>query len=175
MAPEPEDQVPDITALNISSAATKSNKGKLKSSKPQKIADSWEDEEVDSSEDDGVEGGVNITEGDTTTVNRTETSETTSGQKEGKDSDTSFLQDQSPFYNQQRDTTRGSRLDKRPEKTMATANRLIGSALGVRIPRTEEQRQFQKSQMENEKKKREKERSKKEDEEKQRKSMWEDD
>jgi hypothetical protein len=160
--------------LKISGTAPKSNKTKQKSSKSKPVVDSWEDEDVDSSEDD-EDGGVAIAESNKEIANTTkETSDDTEVFKEAKDSEVSFLQDQSPFYNQQRDTTRVSRLDKRPEKTMATANRLISSALGVRIPKTEEQRRFQNSQMENEKKRREKERQKKEEEEKQKKSVWDD-
>src|ERR1700755_2972808 len=151
MAPGSNNQAPDISKLKISGDTPKSNKSKQKSSRPKAVVDSWEDEDVESSEDD--DGGVAISESSKEMENTTEESlEDNEASKNTKDADVSFLQEQSPFYNQQRDTTRVSRLDKRPEKTMATANRLISSALGVRIPKTEEQRQFQKSQMENEKK-----------------------
>jgi len=161
MAPKLVASVPDISQLSISSEKSKKTKKKVV-----EVVDSWEDEDVDS---DGDEGGVRLDEEVVKGADDDKKLET-------KTQDTSFLQDQSPFYNQPRDTSRarGSAPEKRPEKSVAVANRLIAGALGLRIKQTDEQRKFHKSQLENEKRRLEQERQKKAEEEKQKKSVWDD-
>jgi hypothetical protein len=65
-------------------------------------------------------------------------------------------------------------LEKRPEKSMAVVNRLIAGSLGIRVKRTEEQRQFDRNQIENEKKRRDEERRRKAEAEDLKRSVWDD-
>lgn len=66
---------------------------------------------------------------------------------------------------------------RRPEKQTAVASRIISHALGVRTKRTEEQRAYDRTVIENERKKRERERElekqKREEEEKAKQAIWE--
>jgi len=69
--------------------------------------------------------------------------------------------------------------EKRPEKSVAVASRLIAAGLGVKAPkRTEEQRAYDKAVREQERKRREKEiqdrKKAEEDKEKAKRSVWED-
>ena len=76
-------------------------------------------------------------------------------------------------------TSKRSTSDVRPEKTTASAARMIAGALGVRAPkRTEEQRQYDKAVREKEMKRKEREKEEKKREEAEREkakaAMWDD-
>lgn len=154
--------MPDIAQLSISNDKSKKPKKKVT-----EVVDSWEDEDVDS---DGDDGGVPLR--DEVVEDEVVKVEDAIKKPGTKTADTSFLQDTAPFYNQQRDTTRTSAPEKRPEKSVAVANRLIAGALGIRVKQTDEQRKFHRAQLENEKKRKELERQKKAEEEKLKKSVW---
>lgn len=75
--------------------------------------------------------------------------------------------------------TRGAAVPTaRPEKTVATASRLIAGALGVRNQRTDEQKQYDRATREKEKKRLQDERDAKrkaeENKEKAKQAMWDD-
>lgn len=154
--------MPDIAQLSISNDKSKKPKKKVT-----EVVDSWEDEDVDS---DGDDGGVPLR--DEVVEDEVVKVEDAIKKPGTKTADTSFLQDTAPFNNQQRDTTRTSAPEKRPEKSVAVANRLIAGALGIRVKQTDEQRKFHRAQLENEKKRKELERQKKAEEEKLKKSVW---
>ncbi|EEQ28749.1 conserved hypothetical protein [Microsporum canis CBS 113480] len=69
-----------------------------------------------------------------------------------------------------------STYSKRPEKQAAVANRMIASALGVRAPRSEAQKAYDRTVISNEKKRREKEKlaeeQKREEAEKAKAAIW---
>ncbi|KAM5442387.1 hypothetical protein MferCBS31731_002762 [Microsporum ferrugineum] len=69
-----------------------------------------------------------------------------------------------------------STYSKRPEKQAAVANRMIASALGVRAPRSEAQKAYDRTVISNEKKRREKEKlaeeQKREEAEKAKTAIW---
>jgi hypothetical protein len=167
MAEDSEKEILNISKLEISTIPKSESKATKKKQKVPEVVDSWEDED-----------GVSDDENSIPISNQNEPEEEEISTKKPvamNNSDPASLEDISPFYSKQPDRYRGPRNDKRPEKTVDVANRIIGSALGMRIPRTEEQKQFQRAQEANEKKRREKEKAKKADDEKLKKSMWEDD
>jgi hypothetical protein len=153
-----------------------SSRGNKNKTKKAEVVDSWEDEEVESDEETAVAKETAFLPDELKeSANSNETS-TNATATMGVDDLTDLLSSHSPFYGS---TANGSRvqastLDKRPEKTMSTANRMIGAALGVRIRQTDEQRKAHKALIEAEKKKRAQEREKKVEDEKAKRSIWED-
>jgi hypothetical protein len=65
-------------------------------------------------------------------------------------------------------------LEKRPEKSTATVARFLANDLGIKIKRTEEQREKDRVQREMVRKKREDERREKAAAEERKRSVWED-
>jgi len=140
------------------------------------VVDSWEDEEVESDEDPPVAKETAPLRTDKDIEQNSGARTTTSTTKTNVDDLTDLLSSHSPFYGSPTSTGRqdSSHLEKRPEKTMSTANRMIGAALGMRIRQTDEQRKAHKALIESEKKRRAEEKEKKAQEEKAKRSVWED-
>ncbi|KAG5921707.1 hypothetical protein E4U61_006330 [Claviceps capensis] len=135
-------------------------------SKPEKIVDSWEDDDDSSGSDE---------ESRTSAVSSPVTLYSPS-------TPFSAAHGSVPDWNHATDrpaSPRGGDAAKRPEKTDAVARRMIAAGLGLKAPKqTEEQRAYQRSVREQEKKKREQE---KEEEQRRRKesemakaAVWED-
>jgi hypothetical protein len=154
---------PHLSTLKISNPTKSANK---KKSAP--VADSWEDDIPSSS--DGESEPENSAE-------PTPIVEKESSSKSTKAKAASVAPSDGPdpyaFYN----PTLASSIappEKRPEKSMAVVNRIIAGSLGIRVKRTEEQRKFDRDQIENEKRRRDAERTKKAEEENLKKSVWDD-
>lgn len=64
--------------------------------------------------------------------------------------------------------------ERRPEKSAATASRLIAGALGVKVKMTEEQKEYERVVREREKRRREEEKEKTKEDERRRAAVWED-
>ncbi|KAG6085912.1 hypothetical protein E4U15_001071 [Claviceps sp. LM218 group G6] len=141
-------------------------KSKSSKSKPEKIVDSWEDDDDNSGSDE-----------------ESRTSAVSSPVALSSPSTPFAVPHGSvPDWNHATDrptSPRGGDATKRPEKTDAVARRMIAAGLGLKAPKqTEEQRAYQRSVREQEKKKREQE---KEEEQRRRKesemakaAVWED-
>ncbi|KAG6037339.1 hypothetical protein E4U19_002291 [Claviceps sp. Clav32 group G5] len=140
-------------------------KPRLKS-KPEKIVDSWEDDDSSSGSDE--ESRTSAVSSPVALSSPSTPFAATHGSV--------------PDWNHAADrpaSPRGGDAAKRPEKTDAVARRMIAAGLGLKAPKqTEEQRAYQRSVREQEKKKREQE---KEEEQRRRKeselakaAVWED-
>jgi hypothetical protein len=163
---EKSNDVPELSSLKISEP-TKSSKKK----KAAPVADSWEDDMPSSSEDESLSETTKASERTAEVEDGTETRES---QARSVVSTSSDVPDPYGFYNAPVATATSAVPEKRPEKSMAVVNRLIAGSLGIRVKRTEEQRQFEKNQIENEKKRRDEERKKRAEAENQKKSVWDD-
>lgn len=156
------------------------SKGKSKSKKAAPVADSWEDEDVDSEPEVAspsvereakVDGSGFAAPPPTPSSPSYNTGAAPPWQAISGGSPTSFSAPASPGIE-----ASGAR---RPEKTDAVARRMIASALGVRAPRpTEEQRAYDRAVREKERKRREEEREAEkrrlEEAERAKAAIWED-
>ena len=149
--------------------------GNSKASLTQKKAkpvESWEDEDVDSSD---VDSG-------TTTPVRPVTSSDLPGAPPPTPSSPSFRFDGASIdYSgkSQGLSTRGSGEDRRPEKSTALASRLIAAGIGQKAPRrTQEQREYDQAMKVQEKKRRDKAKAEEErlkaEKERAKRAIWED-
>lgn len=131
-----------------------------------KVADSWEDESISSEssadEEDGQATG-------STSVPAPQAYHDDSAPPLAPSSRPSQWSSPGPQNNEV--------SQRRPEKQTAVASRIISHALGVRTKRTEEQRAYDRTVIENERKKREREREldkqRREEEEKAKQAVWE--
>jgi hypothetical protein len=153
-----------------------SSSAKAKKTKKAEVVDSWEDENIDSDEDLPAAKEKSSLSNEDERLAQSDDDSRTLATNTSVDDVTELLSSHSPFYGSSTSGSRGqsSTLEKRPEKTMSTANRMIGVALGVRIRQTDEQRKAHKALIESEKKRRAEEREKKAEEEKAKRSIWED-
>jgi hypothetical protein len=171
-----------ITAQNPTTSIAKTKTTKAE------IADSWEDALSDSEEETPTLAKTSLNPAvvqDKSKILKVESLLSTQGKEErifsasgtSVDEIADLLSSHSPFYgNSSKDSgAKFSVPEKRPEKTMSTANRMIGAALGVRIRQTDEQRKAHKALIESEKRKRQQDRERKAEEEKAKKKVWEDD
>jgi hypothetical protein len=165
------DMANNISKLKIDPA--KASRGGQKSAAAKnKVADSWDDEDVSSGADDEEDSRPS-----------------TAGQGPKEGTTAPPPTPISPNYHvPQSFSSIGTTLSpddpvsspgKRPEKTDAVARRMIAGSLGLRLPKqTEEQKAYDKAMREKERKKRDEERAaaKKQDEEREkaRQAMWED-
>jgi hypothetical protein len=151
--------------------ATKSSKNQFKK-KAEPIVESWEDE-LDSGEEDQdpAESAASTPEQNS---DAPLTEDTRTAKLDSKESGqwNPYDHGQQTDYNASRGASRFP--DRRPEKSTAVVSRMLAGSLGLRVKRTEEQRKFDRAQIDNEKKRRDAEKAKKEEEEQQKKSIWED-
>jgi hypothetical protein len=167
----------DLSAsLSKLSIATSSIKGETSRKKVKEVVDSWEDEELSSSDSSDTE-----TEGPASTTRARRVLPDEDGPSAPPPTPASpsgaYPEDlpYSPYKSIQPSRERQSTPDKRPEKTTSVAARLIAGSLGVRAPkRTEEQREFDKAVREKEKKRREEEKEKAREVERVKAAIWED-
>ncbi|KAI6087992.1 hypothetical protein F4821DRAFT_98282 [Hypoxylon rubiginosum] len=178
-----------MSDLSLSSAAKAKNLKSLKAA--QQVADSWEDEDIESDTEDAIT---------TTTTQPLSPSLTSDSPKiDGSGfaappptpSSPSYSAGAQPPWQPLSSATTsppaspsgrlglGDEERRRPEKTDAVARRMIASALGVRAPRaTEEQRAYDRAVREKERKRREEEREaerkRKEEAERAKAAIWDD-
>ncbi|KAF2672364.1 hypothetical protein BT63DRAFT_422840 [Microthyrium microscopicum] len=155
----------DMAKLSISDTPTKKPAPKKK---VKEVADSWEDDV--NSDDDPVEATKPISKEDESGPEY----EAEEDDKDTKAPTTSEPAFDAPYLSSPAPQLRGSSSEKRPEKTTAVANRMIAASLGIRMRPTDDQRRFQKAQLEAEKKRREEERARKKEEERLKESVWND-
>jgi hypothetical protein len=158
------EEMPQLSKLNISNPTKATNKKK----KLAPVADSWEDDVQSSSS------------GESEPEKRPEPTPVVEKESSAKSTKTKVASvttpsgtDPYPFSNPPLASS-PARPEKRPEKSVTVVNRLIAGSLGIRVKRTEEQRKFDRDQIENEKRRRDAERTKKVEEENLKKSVWDD-
>ncbi|KAK2005564.1 hypothetical protein LZ32DRAFT_664281 [Colletotrichum eremochloae] len=152
----------------------------------EKVADSWEDEDVDE-EEEGEEDDDDKVEVDGTARPQTDGSKAppptpispTYSAADQSSSPYAAVDASAPYAPSAPSVGSGNSGVRRPEKTDAVARRMIASALGVKVPRmTEEQRAYDKAVKEKERKRREEEKAAEkrrlEEAEKARAAIWED-
>jgi hypothetical protein len=170
----PKDLSSSLSKLSISTSPPTKKKKNVKKTE---VADSWEDEELSSSDSEDTE-----TEAETALSSRgrkavDDTDEPSAPPPTPASPSGNYPADlpYNPYQSIQPSRERQSTPEKRPEKTTSVAARLIAGSLGVRAPkRTEEQREFDKAVREKEKKKREEEREKVREAERMKAAIWED-
>jgi hypothetical protein len=175
----PEEISKNLSSLQISTERPK-KPGKPK--KEEEIADSWEDASFTPSDDEESSS----TETEETDLQPRPSNESPSVPPPTPSSPTSHTFPYShptiplsPRNGSSNPSGRPIRQDRdvperRPEKSAATASRLIAGALGVKVKMTEEQREYERVVREREKRRREAEKEKVKEEERRRAAVWED-
>ncbi|ROT40518.1 hypothetical protein SODALDRAFT_376305 [Sodiomyces alkalinus F11] len=184
-SPDQSSEVTSTLSKLTIKPSKKSGKGAKASEPKEPVLDSWEDQEIDSDVNSDSGAGAGVGSGaDNTPVPR----DGDEGSKAPPPTPISPskvpstqpwippLVPPSPGTN---DASHAPTERRRPEKTDATARRMIASALGVKVPRmTEEQRAYDRAVKERERKRREQEKAaeakKREEAEKAKAAIWDD-
>ena len=176
---DPRDDEPDGSIKTAAAQPRDTTK------KKKEVADSWEDEDVSSSDEEAPAPApalAPLTEPKTTAASTTAPQPAASSKPRNRDASSSGGNAPSPSLSADWSRPDPSAYDsgpaRRPEKTDVVARRLIAGALGIRVPQTAEQKAYNKALLEAERKKREKARAEKkqqeEDAERAKKAAWDD-
>ncbi|EGD98243.1 hypothetical protein TESG_05623 [Trichophyton tonsurans CBS 112818] len=147
-----------------------------------KIAESWEDENLSSSENEASDAETTLTAPSA----EPSTHQHQQHQHNHHQVSRSGIRAPPPTPNVSRQSScrsttssascTSSGYSKRPEKQIAVATRMIGNALGQRVARSDSQKEYDRTVIANEKKRREKEKlaeeQKREEEEKAKAAIW---
>jgi hypothetical protein len=160
----------DISASLDKLSINTSNNPK-KASKKKVVADSWEDEELSSSD---TESETTPTRGRSTDEKDAPSAPPPTPASPSGHYPTTSIPYENPYASVQPSRERQQTPDKRPEKTASTAARMIAGSLGLRAPkRTAEEREYDNALKEKERRRRDEEREKAKEQEKLKASVWE--